>query len=183
MSPHETMYRTLFGARKSIRYHQRRRAWFEGVHTVAVTAQVIAGSSAVAAVVGDAAALGAGLAAAAAVLAALDLTFGLSRRATVHASLAQQFAQLERDMVPHEHDESPAAATATGFRQRRLEIEESEPPKLRVIDLLCHNELVTSTYRSGHLYPVGPVRRWVGHVVDIEVADILAHPKEAAPLV
>ena len=37
--------------------------------------------------------------------------------------------------------------TAVEFRQRRVEIEEREPPKLRVIDLLCHNELGTSTYR------------------------------------
>ena len=107
----------------------------------------------------------------------------MSRRATTHASLAQQFAQLEREMVPHEHNENVGAAVATGFRQRRLEIEESEPPKLRAIDLLCHNELVTSTYRHEKVYPVGPVRRWVGHVLDVEVADILARPKEVAPLV
>ena len=126
---------------------------------------MIAGSSAVAAVVGDSTTLGASFAATAAVLAALDLTFGMSRRATTHASLAQQFAQLEREMVPHEHDENVDAAVATGFRQRRLEIEESEPPKLRVIDLLSHNELVTSAYRHEKLYPVGLVRRWVGHVL------------------
>jgi hypothetical protein len=183
MSPYESMYGALFGARKSIRYHQRRRAFFEGAHTVAVTLQVIAGSSAVAAVVGNSTALGASLAATAAVLAALDLTFGMSRRATAHASLAQQFAQLEREMVPYEHDENVDAATATGFRQRRLEIEESEPPKLRVIDLLCHNELVTSTYRHEKIYPIGPVRRCIGHVLDIEVADILARPKKVTPLV
>ena len=183
MSPYESMYGTLFGVRKSIRYHQRRRAFLEGAHTIVVALQVIAGSSAVAAVVGDSTTMGASFAATAAVLAALDLTFGMSRRATTHASLAQQFAQLEREMVPHEHDENVDAAVATGFRQRRLEIEETEPPKLRVIDLLCHNELVTSTNRHEKLYPVGLVRRCVGHVLDVEVADILERPKEVAPLV
>ena len=182
MSPYESMYGVLFGARKSIRYHQRRRAFFEGMHAIAVAAQVIAGSSAVAAVMGDSALLGAGLAATAAILAALDLTFGVTRRATRHAALAQQFAQLERDMVPHEHHEGVDGALATGFRQRRLEIEEREPPKLRVIDLLCHNELVASTYRHDKLYPIGLVRRCIGHFLDVEVDDALDHPRDVEPL-
>ena len=183
MIPYESMYGALFGVRKSIRYHQRRRAFFEGAHTIAVALQVVSGSSAVAAVVGESTTLGAILAAAAAVLAALDLTIGTTRRATVHASLAQQFAQLEREIVPHEYDESVDAATVTGFRQRRLEVEELEPPKLRVIDLLCHNELVTSTYRHEKIYPIGWARRWIGHVWDVEVADILEKPKEVPSLV
>ena len=182
MSPYESMYGTLFGARKSVRYHQRRRAFFEGVHTTAVALQVVAGSSAVAAVFGKAPTLGALLAAVAAVLAALDLTFGMPRRATAHASLAQQFAQLERWMLPHENDEQVDAVTVTGFRQRRVEIEESEPPKLRVIDLLCHNELVMSTYRHEKMYPIGPVRRLFGHFLDVEVADVLENPKDVPPL-
>jgi len=28
------------------------------------------------------------------------------------------------------------------------------------------------------IYPVGPIRRWVGHMMDIEVADLLERPKE-----
>lgn len=175
MSPYDSMYRTLFGARKSIRYHQRRRAFFEVAHTIAVAAQVIAGSSAVVAVVGGSGgsgwSWGAGLAALAAVLAALDLAFGVSRRATKHASLAQQFAQLEREIVPHEHDKDVDGEAATAFRRRRLEIEESEPPKLRAIDLLCHNELVISTYRHDKVYPVVWWKRQFGHVWDFEVDD------------
>lgn len=183
MNPYESMYGTLFGVRKSVRYHQRRRVFFESAHTIATALQVIAGSSAVAAVVGESSHLGAILAAVAAVLAALDLTIGISRRATVHASLGQQFTQLEREMVPHEHNKSVEATTVTGFRQRRLEIEELEPSKLRVIDLLCHNELVTSTYRHEKIYPIGRVRRWIGHVLDVDVADILEKPKEVTPLI
>ena len=188
MSPYDSMYRTLFGARKSIRYHQRRRAFFEAAHTFAVALQVIAGSTAVAAVVGGSGGSdsgwgwGAGLAAAAALLAALDLAFGVSRRATKHASLAQQFAQLEREIVPHEHNRSVSAEAATAFRQRRLEIEESEPPKLRAIDLLCHNELAMSTYRHDKIYPVVRWKRWVGHVWDIEVDDSLGSAREVSPL-
>ena len=183
MSAYETMYGTLFGVRKSVRYHQRRRGFFESAHTAAAALQVIAGSSAVAAVVGESTTLGAALAATAAALAALDLTIGTTRRATVHAGLAQQFAQLEREMVQHENDEQVNGATAVEFRQRRLEIEEHEPPKLRVIDLLCHNELVVSTYRHEKTYPIKWLRRCVGHVFDVEVADILEKPTDVPDLV
>ena len=60
-------YEDLFGARKSIRYHQRRRSFFENLHTIASALQVVAGSSAVATMVSDHPYWGAGMAAIAAV--------------------------------------------------------------------------------------------------------------------
>lgn len=173
-------YDDLFGARKSIRYHQRRRSFFENLHAMAATLQVIAGASAIVALATGHPYWGVGLAATAAALVVLDLVVGTSRKATAHVSLAQQFAELERAMVPWEHRTSELDATqATDFRQRRLEIEESEPPKLRVVDILCHNELVTSSYRHELVFPVGRLKRWVGHVFDVEVDDVL---KEGARL-
>ena len=85
-------------------------------------------------------------------------------------------------MVPREHDKGVSAEAATAFRQRRLEIEESEPPKLRAIDLLCHNELVISIYRHDKIYPVVLWKRWVGHVWDVEVDDSLESARELSPL-
>ena len=55
--------------------------------------------------------------------------------------------ELEQTRKKATHDARVNTTTAVEFRQRRVEIEEREPPKLRVIDLLCHNELGTSTYR------------------------------------
>lgn len=167
-------YEDLFGARKSIRYHQRRRSFFENLHAVASTLQVIAGASAIVALVSGHPYWGVSLAAAAAALVVLDLVVGTSRKATAHVGLARQFAELERAMVPWEHRTSELDATqVTEFRQRRLKIEESEPPKLRVVDILCHNELVTSTYRHELVFPVGRLKRWVGHLFDVEVDDVL----------
>ena len=182
MDPYESFYSDLFGVRKSVRYHQRRRAFFELWHAIAVAVQVIAGSSAVTATMGNYPLLGSGLAAPAALLAAPDLTIGLSRRATAHVSLGQQFAQLERDMVPFEQDRNIQADKAAGFQPRRLAIEESEPPKLRAVDILCHNELVVSRYRHAEIYPVSRVRNWVGHVFDVEVNEVLANPQRVRAL-
>ena len=180
MKPYDAFFGNLFGVRKSVRYHQRRRAFFEWIHTSTVALQIVAGSSAVASWVGDKGDWGIGLAAFAALLAALDLVIGTSRRATLHSGLAQQFAQLERDMVPHERDRDIDASTEAGFRQRRLEIEEGEPPKLRVIDLLCHNELAVGVRMYAHStsYEIKPLQRWIGHFVDLEVQDILDKPRK-----
>ena len=41
MNPYESMYGTLFGARRSVHYHHRRRAFFESTHTIATALQVI----------------------------------------------------------------------------------------------------------------------------------------------
>ena len=46
MAPHEALFGNLFGVRKSVRYHQRRRAFFEAIHTGIAALQLVAGSSA-----------------------------------------------------------------------------------------------------------------------------------------
>ena len=182
--PYDSVYTTLFGVRRSVRYHQRRRSFFEAASALSVWLQVISGSSVVVAV---AASLPGGamvLAGLAATLAGLNLAIGTHRKATVHAGLALRFAQLERDMVPHEEREEATEAEAVAFRQRRVEIEQDEPLKMRAIDLLCHNELVQSTYRHEPTYPIGRWQRWVGHIADVDVTDVLKKPEpppEALP--
>ena len=81
-------------------------------------------------------------------------------------------------MVPFECESKIDPKIAIEFHQRRLEIEEAEPPKLRVIDLLCHNELVAAKYQHGKVYPIGPLRRWLGHLIDLEVTKILDKPRD-----
>ncbi|MDE0350237.1 MAG: hypothetical protein OXM56_11105 [Gammaproteobacteria bacterium] len=178
MAAYDEFFSNLFGVRLSVRYHQRRRAFFEGIHTVIATLQIVAGSSAFAAVFGKSEILAASFAATAALLAAFDLVFGTARRTTMHVRLGQQFSQLEREMVAFENDRDVLPDRTLAFQQRRIEIEEREPPKLRIISLLCHNELVEGheIYDHTPIYPIGWVRRWIGHFVDIEVASILAKP-------
>lgn len=178
MTAYTAFFNDLFGVRKSVRYHQRRRSFFEWIHTSFAALQVVAGSSAVATWVAENGSWGIGLAASAALLAAIDLVVGTSRRATAHVSLAQRFAQLEREMVPFERDRTIGESAASTFRQQRLEIEESEPPKKRVIDILCHNELVVGVqlYHHWDSYAIAGWQRAVGHFVDIETQKILDNP-------
>ena len=178
-------YQQLFGVRRSVRYHQRRRSCFEFWHGCIAAVQVVSGSSAVAALLAERAALsaiGIYLAAIPPLLAAVDLAFGTTRRATLHAGLGRQFSQLEADMVPHEAIQAVTPAALADFKKRRLVIEADEPPKLRVVDLLSHNDLVRGTYTHGQLYRIGLVRRALGHVFDVGVDKALSSPSTFEPI-
>lgn len=172
-------YQQLFGVRRSVRYHQRRRSYFESWHGCIATLQVISGSSALAVLVAEGAlnTLGIFLTAVPPLLAAIDLVFGTTRRATLHAALGRQFSQLEADMVLHEADrDSVPQETLADFKARRLVIEADEPSKLRVVDLLSHNDLVRGTYTHGWIYKVGLIRSALGHVLDVNVDKSLEKP-------
>ena len=88
------------------------------------------------------------------------------RGTRLHSDLARDFAALERDMV--RVGESPPEPELREFEARRLEIESREPPALRVLDAMCHDELVTA---SG----IDPkeraqprwYQRWLANIVDV----------------
>ncbi len=180
MDAAQKYYHILFGVRRSVRYHQRRRSYFEFLHNCITLWHIMAGSSAMVFFFGQLGHWGGGLAATSALLAAGSLALGIPRRMTWHATLSQKFSQLEHEMAPYE-DADIDQAIVPRFQQRRLEIEAEEPPKLRTIDLLCHNELVKSTYTHGDVYPIGWWKRLLGHIFDLEVDAILDKPSKNQP--
>lgn len=133
----EKLHDLLFGVRRSVRYHVRRRAWFDGWHTLTAALALVFSSATVMALFKNAesAALAAG--ALVTLLTALDLVIGFAAKARLHHDLARGFIELERDMVL-----AGATASVADFTARRLQLESGEPPVLRVLDVMCHNELV-----------------------------------------
>ncbi len=74
-----------------------------------------------------------------AVSSAADLVIGTAKAARLHNDLARQFIEVEKQIV--------AASPFTQellhqLKSQRLDIEQQEPPVLRVLDTLCHNELL-----------------------------------------
>ena len=131
----ERSYGLLFAVRRSIRYHDRRRAWFDGWHNVTLFLSFF-GSSAAAAVVLGAFPKFAAVAASAmvALLATMDLVIGFARKAALHNMIKLRFIDLEkimpiRNFSPEEYQ---------SFRGQRLEIEKDELPVMRLLDFLCH---------------------------------------------
>jgi hypothetical protein len=153
----------LFDVRRSIRYHDRRRAFFERLHQVTGGLTVLLAGSVLfdLARPGETAAWLLMLAALAAALSAWDIVVGYARRAAAHGDLRRRFIALEMAMLAG--DVSPA--TWAAHRHERLVIERDEPPIYRALDLLCHNELLRAegVHAGEHRAPVGFLPRLTRH--------------------
>ena len=131
----------LFGVRKSVRYHARRQAWFEGLHnwSLAVSLALTGGAAVVFFEKSDILAY---TSFAAGIVLALNLVGGFSRRAANHHQLATWFSVLESKLVPLRPLE---ASEYQPLMRERLELEAAEPPPLMLLNALCHYELIRAT--------------------------------------
>ena len=149
-------YELLFAVRRSVRYHERRRRFYEIWNTITVAGAVIGGSSAVAAVFADWTILSTAFPAVVAVMAAFDLAVGTARRADRHGDLARQFIALEQDFA---HGRDLEDDEYEALTRRRLAIEASEPPVLRLLDAMCHFEVLRSLGDATRHPPIPWLRR------------------------
>lgn len=160
----------LFGVRRSIRYHQRRRAFFDRLDQTSSMASVIFGSTAIYGIMeqGEAKALALIASALVTVLASVNLVVGSSRRAREHADLAKRFIELEKRMIGQ-----PEQQRFAEVMEARLTIEAEEPPVLRVLDCMCHNEQMRAMgYGPDELAKIGPLQRLFAHIFDWREAKI-----------
>lgn len=142
---HDDYDALLFGVRRSVRYHNRRRRFYTAFHKWQVFLSLLLASTTMMAFAG---AIGSGWplwlkalpAALVSVLTGLDLVFGSVDKTWLHADLERQFIELERQLEAAR--DNPTAELIVRMTDRRLDIERQEPPVLRVLDTLCHNELL-----------------------------------------
>lgn len=155
----------LFGVRRSVRYHNRRRMFFDRLNTLSQALSVIFGSATMYAVLTD---LGRGYAVTAAALvtafSTINLVVGSTAMARLHHDLARRFIALEKSMVMVPR---PGEADISSWTQARLDIEMDEPPPLRVLDSICHNELMqTMGYPRERWLRIGWFQRLVAQIFD-----------------
>ena len=142
MNGADLMYPLLFGVRRSARYHVKRRQFFD---------QVIDGCAALCLLSW----IGAYLIGATFVgVFGLGLIFSgvwalafarANRMMVLHADLAKAFIGLEMRIVAASDSEY------VSLNQARLSLEASEPPPLRVLDVVCHNELCIAIGADGSI--------------------------------
>lgn len=143
-------YDLLFAVRRSVRYHGRRRRFYEIWNTVTVAGAAVGGSSAFAALMADSAMISAAASASLALLGALDLAVGTARRANDHGDLARRFIVLEQAFAHGRNLDDDEYETLT---RRRLEIESSEPTVLRLLDVMCNYEVLRSLGNDVERHP------------------------------
>ncbi len=155
-------YDLLFSIRRSVRYHKHRRRFYEAWNTLTITVALIGGSSSVVIAVGD---LWPNylplIPAVVTIVAIIDLAVGTSvRKAGHHGELAWRFIQLEK-AVPI--DISLSKEEIEKVKKERLEIEASEPSIMRLLDVMCHYEILKSYGHEKSLPKVPFLRRFMIH--------------------
>lgn len=99
---------------------------------------MLSGSAAVVAVVSEHHAVAGFLGIFVAVASALDLVIRTAEMARTHSDLATRFILLEKEIILAGQ---PTEEIVRTYSAKRLEVEATEPPILRTLDRLCHNEL------------------------------------------
>ena len=138
-------YDLLFAVRRSIRYHDRREGFFATLrHGADFLVIVIAGLGSLAAMGmltdGEPAPGAAVIPLFSAFTIALVLVFRVDERGRVHKTLKQRFILLETRLIACRRN--PTDELLDELEGERLVIEMDEPPILRVLDTMCHNELI-----------------------------------------
>lgn len=163
----DAQYGLLFDVRRSVRYHDRRRGFFDRLHRLTNLLTILMAGSVLYDLgkTGETAGWLVVLSAAAALLAALDMVVGYSAWARRHHDLKTRFCALEIDMLSG----GLAPATWQAYAVRRLQIERDEPPVFRALDLLCRDELliaegITHERAPGEFSGLGWWPRWTSQV-------------------
>lgn len=170
----------MFGIRRSIRYHARRRGFLEGVDRVSSVALIFLGSAAFAYTVD--AKWGwllqySGLAVT--FIATVRLIFAISARAAIHAQFVKDFARLEQKLSRDSSDEN-----IQEVYEERVALDATEPPVLRVLDAMCHNEVLRAfDYPQEEYARISPTQRALAHFFSWKEHTIKkqGHPSEREP--
>lgn len=157
----------LFSVRRSIRYHNRRRMFFDRLHKVTNGIGVVLGSAAVFTALKEIYPFLTILSAATiALFSAMDLIIGTAQMARLHTDLARRFIVLEKEMVMADE---VSAETLKRLRAERLDIEAEEPPVLHVLNTICHNELMRAMgYEEGEMVRIAPIQRALAPFFDFQ---------------
>ena len=163
-----------FSVQRSVRYHMRRQRFFDRLERTVAVASLVTGSSTVVALlasVDERLVLTAAAATAVAGASAVIFTPGL--RARQHNELAREFISLEQELV-RTRDVTPERLAE--LTARRLQIEAGEPPILRVLDAMCHNELLTAIGSDDEQRAhITRLQRWLANWADFRADRLRKH--------
>ena len=127
-----------------MRYHQRRRGFFDSGHKIAMFLIIAFGSAAFA----DITIYFAGLAAA---VAAGNLVWNPSHRARDHEILFRRFS----DLATRVRTSEPTHANFNGWLGERITIETEEPPIYKALEADCDNEVRRAWGRDSQPVQIG----------------------------
>jgi hypothetical protein len=174
-SDRRELHNLLFGVRRSIRYHNHRRRFFDGLDKFTKILAAVAGSAAVATALGNHKTVTVVLAAIIALFSSIDLIIGAGPAARLHADLTKRFAELEATIV---RLGSPTPEKIRELVADRLMIEADEPPILRVLDSVVYNELCKALgFDDCEMVKIGWFQSLMSQLIDLWPSKIKKQPR------
>jgi len=168
--------RILWDVHVSMRYHRRRRAFFEGFDRVTKAVGVLGGSAAIAGLIGDGKNIPVTASAIVVVISTIDLVIGTGQAATRHRDLERRYIELEKEIIGV-GEETFRPVDFEKFLKEYLTIEAEEPPVLRCLAALCYNEelLRSDGFSEKNLLQIKRYQRFFAHIIDIK-PDLIGFP-------
>lgn len=103
-------------------------------------------------------------------LSMVNLVVGSTAKAREHHDLVRRFSKLESDIICKP---TPSEEEMAQLECKRIEIEADEPPKLAVLDAMCHNELLVAENASFESYSdIGFFQRLFSDLGDISPSSL-----------
>ena len=159
---HEDWKDLLWYLRRSTRYHMHRVRFFDTFHTYTMAMGLLFTSATV--VISPEWTVAVGVLVT--ILFSLDLVIGTTRKARFHHELARRFLELEQQTTL---EASPSDAVIRRTRGEILRIEQDEPPALKLLNDICHNELVLAMgYPPRYLLPIPRYKKLLAHFLSFE---------------
>jgi len=154
-----------FAVHVGMRYHAKRRAWFDALHRLAMVIAALGSSAAAAALYGGLIAAGEGLVTAVAIAAACELAFGFAERGRSADALYRRYAALAGAIAAAKSVDSDLLRL---WEKRRLLIRADCEERLLVLHRICYNlEAEARGYDAEALYEVKPWQRLAAHLVSL----------------
>jgi hypothetical protein len=127
-----------FGVKKSLRYHARRRAFFERLDNLVNVLVAVTGASAFAVLMGEHGSLFSKIATGiVALLSLAAVVLGFGRCARAHQDLYRKFSDLAIEIAEIER---PSGRDIARLRAKRLALEAEEPHIIDALERHCWNE-------------------------------------------
>lgn len=165
----------LFNVRLCIRYHNRRRSWFDMLNLGANALSVILSAGAIAALRVQADQIAVWCALVITVVSGFNLVLRTSERARQHHDLARRFIALEQEVLPAREDQFAS------LYAEKLAIEADEPPPLNVLGLMCHNDQISAEGISrDRKVPLWWWQRLLAQVIDLPPEPVPPPPRAPA---
>ncbi|WP_343715298.1 hypothetical protein [Inquilinus sp.] len=161
----EDLFAQSFRANVFIRYHTRRRAWFEGIHRLSNAISAMAGSAVIVSVIGGLPGVTTALAVVTAVFGAINVAYAPAERARLAHDQCRRYCALAAELAVTDPQDRIALRNLSAEFYR---IGADNPPPLSVLLLICQNiETEARGYGREHTYRVRRLQRFFANVLSL----------------